>query len=93
MSRQAFTWIHANCNGTMSIGRNAHLMCSSGHSHHMKDWLFKCENHDYLPGSLQGFLDAISMVGQAAGASSTSLSYESLAIKQWVTDCVVALNS
>lgn len=62
-------WTHANdCGARIQIGDDAYLKCKNGHSSHIRNWKYACDEHatDYRPCSAASFAHAISIAGQLA---------------------------
>eukprot|EP01111_Echinosteliopsis_oligospora_P001569 TRINITY_DN12329_c0_g1_i1.p1 TRINITY_DN12329_c0_g1~~TRINITY_DN12329_c0_g1_i1.p1 ORF type:complete len:106 (-),score=9.20 TRINITY_DN12329_c0_g1_i1:280-597(-) len=84
-NRTVIHWVHSTCGSKMNITRYAQLVCDRGHSAHIKDWRFDCGAHNYAPGSMQGFFDAISLIGQVAATKDSS---NAPFYYQWARDVV-----
>lgn len=65
-------WYHGNGCGSRTMLRysDIHIICSGCYqSAVMFDWNFKCSAHNYRESSKQGWLYALSLLGQQKGNS------------------------
>jgi hypothetical protein len=68
-NKQNRYWYHDGCGGmTQFRYSDIFIVCSHcQRSAIMFDWLFKCEAHGFKPGTRQGWLCALSVLGQTNG--------------------------
>ena len=63
-NKTSIHWEHSGCGGHETISEEGIIRCTRcGTKGIFLDWRFNCGNHDYQKGSLQGFLNAITILG------------------------------
>ena len=68
--RIKYVWTHYNCGGTENLSDKGYITCKRcSLSAPIIDWAFKCEAHDFKKASLQGLLNAFSIMGGVPGVS------------------------
>ena len=73
-AKTRLTWTHYTCGGYTKLSETGILRCAKcGRSSEFVNWNFNCGNHDFLPASLQGVLNAFSIMGGLEGVSFTFL--------------------
>jgi hypothetical protein len=67
-------WYHAGCGAKMQIGDDARLRCTNGHSNHLRNWRYACQEHEntYLASSAAEFASAIATAGQITSRAGKS---------------------
>ena len=76
-------WYHATCGAKTQIGDNACIKCLNGHEFHMKNWRFKCDQHDYRKADIAEFSHALSMALQQLGPAGNT----------WIQNVVINMGS
>ena len=66
--RTQLRWVH--CGGNETLSDTGYLTCKRcGTTGPMVNWTFNCGAHDYKSASLQGLLNAFSIMGNVQGIS------------------------
>ena len=63
-NKRQIHWVHSSCGGYETISEDGIIQCKNCYTSGIfLDWSFNCGKHCYQKGSLQGFLNAITILG------------------------------